>query len=91
MATGAREELFSETKKLEDHFELIKKSRRKLKDKKDSILQTQLYLRDRVAKHMALLRTCLNSGERALKSEIDDKTNEKIAPMDDQDRYEEFL
>ena len=91
MATGTRGELFRETKKLEDHFELIKTSRRKLKDQKDSILQTQLYLRDRVTKHMALLRKCLKSGESTLKSEIDNKTNEKIAPLDAQDRYEEFL
>lgn len=86
MATTTREELFSETKKLDDHFELIRKSRRKLKDRKDSILQTQSYLQDRVAKHVALLTGCLTSGERALKSEIDVKTNEKIVPLDVQDR-----
>ena len=87
IATTTREELCSVFKKLDDHYELIKKSGRKLVDMKDSILNTQHYLQDRIGKHMALLQASMSIGETALKRDVYDKTNEKTVPLDAQERY----
>lgn len=86
IATTTREELRSLSKKLGDHYDTVKKARRNVIDAKESILNTQLYLRDRIMKHMGVLRACMSRRETVLKCDVDDRTKQKIKPLDEQER-----
>lgn len=89
IATSTREELRSLSKKLGDHYDTIKKARRKVIDTKDSILNTQQYVRNRIVKHMGVLRACVSRRETMLKCDVDERTNRKTKPLDEQERYEQ--
>lgn len=86
VASTIREELGSVPEKLSEHLELIAKSKEKVIDAKDSILVTQEYLQDRIGKHMALLHAYMTIGETTLRGAVDDKTNQKIVSLDNQER-----
>ena len=86
IATTTREELRSLSKKLGDHYDTIKKARRKVIDARESILNTQQYLRDRIMKHMGVLRACMSRRETVLKCEVDDRTKRKVKPLEEQER-----
>ena len=88
IATSTREELRTLSKKLGDHYDTVKKARRKVIDTKDSILNTQQYLRNRIVKHMGVIRACISRRETMLKCEVDEKTNRKTKPLDAQERFE---
>lgn len=86
IATTIREELGSVSEKLGDHLELIKKSRGKVINTKDSVLVTEKYLQDRIGKHIALLHAYMSKGETTLRRAVHDKTNQKIVFLDKQER-----
>lgn len=86
IATTTREELRSLSKKLGDHYDTIKKARKKVIDARESILNTQQYLRDRIMKHMGVLRACMSRRETVLKCEVDDRTKRKVKPLEEQER-----
>lgn len=85
IATTTREELRSLSKKLGDHYDTVKKARRNVIDTRESILNTQQYLRDRIMKHMGVLRACMSRRETVLKCDVDDRTKQKIKPLDEQE------
>ena len=87
IATSTREELRSLSKKLGDHYDTIKKARKKVIDAKDSILYTQDYVRNRIVKHMGVLRACISRRETMLKCDVDERTTRKTKPLDEQERY----
>ena len=86
IATTTREELRSLSKKLGDHYDTVKKARRNVIDTRESILNTQQYLRDRIMKHMGVLRACMSRRETVLTCDVDDRTKQKIKPLDEQER-----
>lgn len=85
IATTTREELRILSKKLGDHYDTVKKARRNVIDAREAILNTQLYLRDRIMKHMGVLRACMSRRETVLKCDVDDRTKQKIKPLDEQE------
>ena len=87
IATTIRGELSSVSEKLGDHCELIKKSREKVNNTKDSVLATERYLQDRIEKHMALLHAYMSKGETSLRDAVNDKTNQKIMFLNNQERF----
>ena len=87
IATTIRGELSSVSEKLGDHCELIKKSREKVNNTKDSVLATERYLQDRIEKHMALLHAYMSKGETSLRGALNDKTKQKMMFLDDQERF----
>ena len=90
IATTTREELRSWSKRLADNYDLIKKSRKKVIDTKDSILNTQQYVRNRIVKHMGVLNACMRRREVILKCDVDDRTKRKMELLDAQERYKYF-
>ena len=88
IATTTQEDLHSWSKKLADNYHLIKKSRKKVIDTKDSIVNTQQYLRNRIMKHMRVLKACLKRREGILECDVDARTNKKLELLDAQERYE---
>ena len=86
--TTTREELRGWSKRLGDNYDLIKKSRKTVVDIKDSIVNTQQYVRNRIVKHMGVLSSCMRRREVVLKCEVDDKTKRKLELLDAQERYE---
>ena len=89
IATSTREELRSLSKKLGDHYDMIKKARKKVIDTKETILNTQDYVRNRIMKHMGVLRACISRRETMLKCDVDERTTSKTKPLDEQERYEQ--
>lgn len=87
IATSTREELRTLSKKLGDHYDTIKKARKKVVDTKENILNTQQYVRNRILKHMGVLRACISRRETMLKCDVDDRTTRKTKPLDEQERY----
>lgn len=87
IATTIRGELSSVSEKLGDHCELVKKSREKVNNTKNSVLATQIYLQDRIGKHMALLHAYMSEGETSLRDAVNDKTNQKIMFLNNQERF----
>lgn len=87
IATSTREELRTLSKKLGDHYDTIKKARKKVIDTKENILNTQQYVRNRILKHMGVLRACISRRETMLKCDVDDRTTRKTKPLDEQERY----
>ena len=87
IATTIRGDLSSVSKKLGDHCELVKKSREKVNNTKNSVLATQIYLQDRIGKHMALLHAYMSKGEMSLRGAVNDKTKQKMMFLDDQERF----
>ena len=86
IATTTREELRSWSKKLGESYDLVKKSRKKVIDTKDSIVNTQQYVRGRIMKHMGVLNACMRRREVILKCDVDDKTKQKLQLLDAQER-----
>ena len=87
IATTIRGELSNVSEKLGDHCELIKKSIGKVNNTKDSVLATQSYLQDRIGKHMTLLHAHMSKGETSLRDAVNDKTNQKMMFLDNQERF----
>ena len=87
IATTIRGELSSVSEKLGDHCEMIKKSREKVNNTKDSVLATERYLQDRIEKHMTLLDVYMSKGETSLRDAVNDKTNQKIMFLNNQERF----
>lgn len=87
IATTIRGELCSISEKLGDHCELIKKSREKVNNTKNSVLATERYLQDRIEKHMELLDAYMSEGETSLRGAVNDKTKQKMMFLDDQERF----
>ena len=54
---------------------------------KDSVLATQNYLQDRIGKHMTLLHAHMSMGETSLRDAVNDKTNQKMMFLDNQERF----
>ena len=75
------------SKTLGDNYDLIKKARKTVIDTKDSIVNTQQYVRNRVVKHMGVLNACMRRREVVLKCEVDDRTKKKMELLDAQERY----
>lgn len=86
VVTTTREELRSWSKKLGDNYDLIKKSRKSVIDTKDSILNTQHYVRNRIMKHTGVLNSCMRRREVVLKCEVDERTKKKLELLDAQER-----
>ena len=89
IATSTREELRNLSKKLGDHYDMIKKARKKVIDTRESILNTQQYVRNRIMKHMGVLKACISRRETMLKCDVDERTTRKTKPLDEQERYEQ--
>ena len=87
IATTIRGELGSVSEKLGDHCELVKKSREKVNSTKNSVLATQIYPQDRIGKHIALLHAYMSKGETSLRDAVNDKTNQKIMFLNNQERF----
>ena len=87
IVTTTREELRGWSKRLGDNFDLIKKSRKKVIDTKDSIVNTQQYVRNRIVKHMGVLNACMRRREVVLKCEVDDRSKKKLELLDAQEKY----
>ena len=87
IATTIRGDLSCVSEKLGDHCELVKKSREKVNSTKNSVLATQIYLQDRIGKHMALLHAYMGKGETSLRDAVNDKTNQKIMFLNNQERF----
>ncbi|XP_068701525.1 uncharacterized protein [Montipora foliosa] len=85
IVTTTREELRGWSKRLGDNYDLIKKSRKTVVDIKDSIVNTQQYVRNRIVKHMGVLSSCMRRREVVLKCEVDDKTKRKLELLDAQE------
>lgn len=85
IATSTREELRSLSKKLGDHYDTIKKARKKVIDTRESILNTQQYVRNRIMKHMGVLKACISRRETMLKCDVDERTTRKTKPLDEQE------
>ncbi|PFX24077.1 Nuclear pore complex protein Nup98-Nup96 [Stylophora pistillata] len=86
IANTIREDLSSVSGKLGDHYELVKKSRGKVTNTKEAVLATQKYLQYRIDKHVALLHANMSKGETTLRGAVNDKTNQKIAFLENQER-----
>ena len=87
VVTTTREELRGWSKKLGDNYDLIKKSRKSVIDTKDSILNTQQYVRNRIMKHTGVLNSCMRRREVVLKCEVDERTKKKLELLDTQERF----
>ena len=87
IVTTTREELRGWSKRLGDNYDLIKKSRKKVIDTKDSIVNTQQYVRNRIVKHMGVLNACMRRREVVLKCEVDDRSKKKLELLDAQEKY----
>lgn len=85
VVTTTREELRGWSKKLGDNYDLIKKSRKSVIDTKDSILNTQHYVRNRIMKHTGVLNSCMRRREVVLKCEVDERTKKKLELLDTQE------
>ena len=88
IATTTREDLHSWSEKLADNYNLIKNSREKVMFTKNSIVNTQQNVRNRIMKHIGMLNACLKRREVILKCDVDDRTKRKLELLDAQERYE---